>query len=157
MKIYTDGSYRDGKAAWGFIVKDDNGKLLHCQTGAVKANKSANIEGELIAVMKAVEWALSKKHKVVHIYYDYSGIEKFATGEWIPKQPITQFYWQFINLVPIQVVFHKVKGHLNHGNNIVDTLTRDALKKPPQDRQKLFGGLVRFIQNGELVLNGLFA
>ena len=40
-----------------------------------------NVAGELLGVVKAIEWALDNKFKQIAIYYDYKGIEAWA--RWI--------------------------------------------------------------------------
>ena len=69
--------------------------------------------GELLGAMHVIEWAVAKEAKEIHIYYDYMGIEMWATGRWKANNPLTQQYAEFMlnSRRLIKTVFHKVAAH----------------------------------------------
>lgn len=50
-----------------------------------------NVAGEMLGSMTAVNWAI-KQYPAVEIRYDYEGVEKWVTGVWIFKTPLTSKY-----------------------------------------------------------------
>ena len=42
--------------------------------------------------MTAVNWAIENKYPAVEIRYDYEGVEKWVTGVWRAKTPLTSKY-----------------------------------------------------------------
>lgn len=125
-KAYTDGSYRNDKATWGFVVTDGRKALVTDSGMVTKVDATTNgrqVVGELAAVMRVVLWAKRNNAKVL-IYHDYKGISKWCTGEWKAKKPVTQKYVQFMRKHKDYVVgFVKVKGHSgDRFNNMADNL-----------------------------------
>ena len=101
---FVDGSYcqETNKAGYGVIIIDNN----HIQTKLYKVLseslesemiKLKNVAAEIEAAKQAIEWAIKYNKKNIYIYYDYSGIEKWATNEWKANTTITQKYVTFIS------------------------------------------------------------
>lgn len=85
--------------------------------------------GELEGAMAAMEYCEKNHISKLHLYYDYQGIESWATGDWKRNKSGTIRYKAFYdNLQNVQVVFHKVKGHSGvELNEAVDGLAKAAL------------------------------
>lgn len=67
--------------------------------------------------------------KPVVIYYDYQGIESWATGEWKASKPVSQNYKKAFDEVAtgMQVDFVKVKSHTGvEFNEMADELAKHA-------------------------------
>ena len=73
--------------------------------------------------------------KVIEIYYDYLGIEKWAIGEWSARKEVSKDYSLRVkNLMlalqvmhQIEVKFVKVKAHSSDKyNDLADRLSKDA-------------------------------
>ena len=88
-----------------------------------------NVAGELEGAMAAMDYCEKRNIKVLHLYYDYQGIESWATGEWKRNKPGTIRYKNFYDsLKNVKVIFHKVKGHSGvELNEAVDRLAKSAL------------------------------
>lgn len=87
VTIYTDGSY-DGDIpsyGWGFaaILEDGDEPQIFTDFGAGQTPdllSQRNVAGEMVAAMKAVQWAAHRGYRVVELRYDYSGVGGWPTG-----------------------------------------------------------------------------
>lgn len=126
-EIYVDGSYINGATGYGAVILKD-GRAVDELCGAVDAeevNNTRQIAGELIAVREALNWCLKHSIDEVSIYYDYLGIEKWATREWKTNQPLTKDYARFVGECPIRIHWHKVDSHTgDRWNDRADALAK---------------------------------
>jgi ribonuclease HI len=89
-----------------------------------------NVSGEILGSMAAVEKALELGLRELVIYYDYLGIEMWATGGWKRNKKGTISYHDFMQSVrqKIAISFQKVKGHSGvDGNEEADRLAKEAV------------------------------
>lgn len=138
LKTYIDGSFisKIKTFGWACVIVDDNDKVIRVEYGyssELKYAKSWNVAGELIASMKAIDYAISKGETDICIYYDYMGIECWATGKWKNRKgtPIVTEYIQFIKdrSKKIKIHFRKVAAHTGIANNeLADRLCRGAIQ-----------------------------
>lgn len=143
MHIYVDGSYNPQTAHWGggaAILDDEETEVLHTiQVTDFDSNGSRQINGELASSIMSLEYVLNHsdrfEDKHIAIYYDYLGIEKWATGEWSARKDVSRDYSIRVkNLIlalkvmhQIEVSFHKVKAHSSDKyNDLADQLSKDA-------------------------------
>lgn len=143
MHIYVDGSYNPQTAHWGggaAILDDEETEVLHTiQVTGFDSNGSRQINGELASSIMSLEYVLNHsdrfEDKHIAIYYDYLGIEKWATGEWSARKDVSRDYSIRVkNLMlalkvmhQIEVSFHKVKAHSSDKyNDLADQLSKDA-------------------------------
>ncbi|MEK6284544.1 MAG: RNase H family protein [Acidobacteriota bacterium] len=126
-EIYVDGSFINGATGYGAVILKD-GNVVDELSGAVDAsevNDTRQVAGELIAVKEALNWCREHSINEVSIYYDYLGIEKWATGRWKTNQPLTQEYARFVRESPIKIHWHKVDSHTgNRWNDRADLLAK---------------------------------
>ena len=125
--IYVDGSYVNGCAGFGVVILK-NGDLAEELYGPVPdtfSERARNVTGEIVATEKAVQWCQEHSIQEVSIFYDYKGIEKWATGEWKTKQPLTREYADFIRNCGVKIYWHKVESHTgDRWNNRADELAK---------------------------------
>ena len=91
-----------------------------------------NVSGELLAALHVVKYAIDHQYTSCSLYYDYMGIEMWATGRWKTNNPLTTNYAKIMKewASQIRIDFHKVKAHSGiHYNDRADALARKAILK----------------------------
>ena len=131
---YVDGSYDAHSKNFAFgVIMFYNGKE-HTMTGCfynTELSKMHNVAGEIKGAQAAMEFCIEHNIPKLHLYYDYNGIEMWATGKWQANKKGTIAYRDFCKKVfkKVNVIFHKVKGHSgDRYNDMADSLARNALK-----------------------------
>lgn len=110
---YVDGSYLDGGIGYGVVILQEGSPVVEL-SGPVEdktLQEMRQVGGELQAVYETVEWCQANGIRDVTIYYDYEGIEKWATGAWQGKNPATQAYAAQMSSPPIAIRWQKVQSH----------------------------------------------
>ena len=134
---YVDGSFNPeiGKYAFGLVLIHPNGQIEEkCGSGDTpEAVLQRNVSGEMIASMLAVKWASVNGYMSLDIYYDYTGIECWATGAWKAKNDLTKKYRDFMQkaMKTFDIRFFKVEAHTNvELNEMADKLAKKGLTLP---------------------------
>ncbi|MDN6386052.1 MAG: ribonuclease, partial [Alkalibacterium sp.] len=97
-----------------------------------KYAESFQIAGECFGALNAIRWAIKNGYKELSIYYDYLGIEMWATGQWRANKIVSKDYVKYFRSYAskIDVSFIKVKAHTGVTyNERADELAKRALKK----------------------------
>lgn len=130
---FVDGSYNSVTCVYGyggFLIH--NGKK-HIITGSGSDEEMAsmrNVAGEILGCMAAVKHAIELGIKEMDVYYDYMGIEMWATGAWKRNLKGTIGYYDYMQSIKdvIKINFIKVKGHSGvEGNEEADRLAKTAV------------------------------
>lgn len=129
---FVDGSFNSATAVYGFggfLVTHEERYVISGNGNDPQMASMRNVAGEVLGSMAAVEKALELGLKDLTIYYDYMGIEMWATGAWKRNKQGTIAYYDFMQSVKDQISLHfvKVKGHSGvEGNEEADRLARKA-------------------------------
>ena len=134
---FVDGSYdaTEEKSAFGAIMIS-HGKNKDILYKAFTKNlgedfiAQRNVAAELEGVKEAINWSIIYNKKKLIVFYDYEGIEKWATGEWKAKKEIPKKYVSFIQEKKhiIDIEFIKVLAHSGIVlNEEVDSVAKNAL------------------------------
>lgn len=127
VDIYVDGSWMAGSVGFGLVVLVDGEPRFEACGPIAEADTAGTrqVAGELFATGHALNWCKAQGYTQVHLHYDYYGIEKWATGAWKAKQPITQRYRDFVQGAGLRITWHKVVAHSgNRWNEHVDQLAK---------------------------------
>lgn len=130
---YVDGSYNISTKEYSYGVVafvGDEKKTFAEKFNDPELATMRNVAGELEGAKKAMSYALSIGARILDIYYDYEGIEKWCTGAWKTNKEGTKAYKAFYDSVSgkLNVHFHKVKGHSgDRYNDEADALAKAQL------------------------------
>lgn len=130
---FVDGSFNQHTNVYGyggFLKHGEEKEILQGSDNDEEMAKMRNVSGELLGSIAAIRKALELGLKDLTIYYDYAGIEMWATGEWKRNNKYTKYYHEFVKSISntIELRFVKVKGHSGiSGNEEADILAKEAV------------------------------
>lgn len=132
---YVDGSYCNDTGMFScgaVIVRSDKVIYEISEAFCIQDMVSMrNVAGEIMGMVRAVQYLISHGVKDVTVVHDYEGISKWCTGEWQTKKSGTKSFKKFYDEASkkINIQFIKVKGHSGiQYNERADRLAKLALK-----------------------------
>ena len=132
---YIDGSFDRKNGIYGSgVVIVDGDKTTEFKHAGNKEEYAElhNVAGEIEAAKFVMWYAVNNKIPEITIFYDYQGIESWATGEWKANLAYTQEYREYARKVfkYVNVNFIKVKAHTGiELNERVDFLAKESIKE----------------------------
>lgn len=134
LVAYVDGSFNAKKRLYGYgCVLIKNGQVIQKIYGKGQHPDYVgmrNVAGEIFGSEVAIEYAIENGYDEVIVYYDYMGIEKWATKKWQANKPGTKAYQEKCQdyFQKIHVVFEKVAAHTGVTyNEMADGLAKKAV------------------------------
>lgn len=130
---YVDGSFNETTGVYGYGVILVDGEERYDFSGSGNDKDFAamrNVAGEVLGARRAINEAIAVGLKEITIYYDYQGIECWATGVWRRNKQGTIEYHDFVQKARelIDIKFVKVKAHSGVTlNEKVDKLAKTAV------------------------------
>lgn len=130
---FVDGSYNSVTKVYGyggFLIYNGEKHIIQGSGNDEEMAAMRNVAGEVLGSMAAVELAVKLGIPKLDIYYDYMGIEMWATGSWKRNKKGTIAYYNYMQEIKdkIDIRFVKVKGHSGiAGNEEADALAKQSV------------------------------
>lgn len=122
VTIYTDGSFDKDipSYGWGFAAILDSGDVPELFTNFGRGKDpdmipQRNVAGEMVAAMKAVQWASRNGYRAVELRYDYAGVGDWPMGrQRVSKEnEYARMYCEWMQKAAesIEIRFLQIPGH----------------------------------------------
>jgi ribonuclease HI len=129
---YIDGSYSKAGGLYsygGFIRTGEDFHTIQGTGSRPEYLTERNIAGELMGALEVIREARRLQLPEIVLFFDYEGIQDFATGAWRPKTDLTRNYHREARelMDSLQIYFQYVQGHTGDpGNELADILAKEA-------------------------------
>lgn len=129
---FVDGSFNAAAGVYGyggFLCIQGEKEYIQGSGNEAEMASMRNVAGEVLGSMAAIARAVELGLPELTVYYDYMGIEMWATGAWKRNKRGTIAYYDYVQSVKGRIALHfvKVKGHSGvAGNEEADRLAKEA-------------------------------
>ena len=130
---FVDGSYniRTGTYGYGgFLVHKKERYVISGAGDDPEMASMRNVAGEIGGCTAALKKCIELGIEEVTVYYDYAGIENWATGDWKTNKKGTAEYKKYFDSIRdrLKVHFAKVRSHTGiPGNEEADRIAKKAV------------------------------
>lgn len=161
---YVDGSFDKTLNIYGsgVVILHNQEVIKEISFSGSNENyiESFQVAGEVLASIRAIEWAIENNVPELTICYDYEGIRSWALGEWKTNKQVSKDYKKKFDSLAgkIKIHFNKVRAHSGiYFNELADELAKKAIKdnvtlpKVSEEEMKTTNSdLYQFLSNSEL-------
>lgn len=140
LVAFTSGSSDRANNKYSFasylILRNREEELLCNFSNNENYIENITIIGEVLAVMNTFDYAISNDYKKIKIYHNHEGIEKWITGDWLPKSKASKLLVGIYNekySELLDVEFEKVQAD---SSIIFSKKARQGSKQALMDREK---------------------
>ncbi len=129
--VYVDGSFIDNRVGYGVVILRD-GAMVQEFFGAVDdpaVQSMRQVAGELTATLTALAWCRENGLTQVTLFYDYAGIEAWATGKWKTNLDATRTYAATAKdyRAAMRITWRKIASHTgDRWNERADVLAKQG-------------------------------
>lgn len=129
---YTDGSFDKSNKVYtyGAVLFYNNKKYeMYEKFNDLKWASMHNVSGEIMGVLKVINFIKTNNIKSILIYIDYIGLQKWADYEWKTNKILTKKYQKYVNNLRNNCIieFKWIKAHnKNKYNEMADKLANRA-------------------------------
>ncbi|SHN66571.1 ribonuclease HI [Fervidobacterium gondwanense] len=147
LKVYTDGSYKNGFVSYGFLLSSP---VLGGEQIVAKVSKATtelqNVEAELKAALYALNYVkqekLDEKFPVIVLCSDIDIIKKALSGKVNSQNPeVVKYVEELKNIaksLKCRLCLEKVRGHENHVHNKLDIHLRRKINRYIAERTQAY-------------------
>lgn len=136
VKIFTDGSFKDGYVGYGFLIEGVGIQEQLVTKVSRPGTTLTNVEAELRAVLSALKYVrdtkLYEKARVIVICYDMDGVKKLLTNKSAHERNgffrvYAEEFEKLTKAINCKISFEKVRGHEHTIHNKIDRAIRRKL------------------------------
>ena len=130
---YVDGSFDLKTRTYSYgvvLITQDDKKTLNGREDDKSLAEMRNVSGEIKVAMVAMDEAIRLNKDILYLYFDYTGIEHWAKGDWKTNKEGTKKYKEYYDRIKtkLNVVFIKVRAHSGvEYNEEADRLAKEAI------------------------------
>ncbi len=130
---YVDGSFDIKSRTYSYgivLLTEDEKNFLSGREDNKALSEMRNVAGEIKGAMVAMDESIKLGKDTLYLYFDYTGIEHWAKGDWKTNKEGTKKYKEYYDGIKskLNVVFIKVRAHsgVEH-NEEADRLAKEAI------------------------------
>lgn len=135
IELWVDGAclqeHDSLKFGWACLIRKGTTEVYRHASSRILPHMAPhrNVAAELQAVVHGLELCRQRGYVAVTVFYDYAGIEAWATKRWKRNTRTTQEYTAFIEQCPLTITWQKVAAHTGVSQNeLVDSLATGAAR-----------------------------